>query len=272
MVTKIKSGGAGSSGGLVNYLEKEERGQWFNQDQEGIGPLEVTSSLDANKKNLGIEDDKLFQVILSPSEKELAYINNDPEKLQEYTRKAMEAYAENFKKGIGSEDLLWFAKIEHERKYTYQDAAVQMGVKEKGESKEGDQSHVHVLVSRTENLERFNEQKKAGELDHKTPYKLSPTTPHRNTEQGAVKGGFDRKAFIETCEKVFDQEFNYERQLDESFKYANTMQHGSDQERLDMRMAALSEEREQRQNSPNQAQIQKQEVKQEHNYNNDLTL
>lgn len=244
MVAKISGGSGGSCGGLGEYLEKEIKGQWFNQAQEQLGVLEVVASIDANKKNLGRQEEKYYQVILSPSQRELDHIGNDQVKLAAYTRVAMEQYAATFGKGIESQDLVWFAKIEQGRRYSHQDRAVQTGDIARGQAKEGPQTHVHVIVSRTENLSLYQARKQTGAIDRKNPLKLSPATHHRYTSQGAVKGGFDRTAFKQAAEEAFDRQFNYERRLSETFAYANVMDKGSYAERVAMRQAAEGQEKE----------------------------
>ncbi|GAB4020611.1 DUF5712 family protein [Spirosoma koreense] len=243
MVAKITGGSAGTCRGLADYLEKEVQGQWFSQGRSQVLASEVVFSIDENKKNLGKQEDKYYQVILSPSQSELNHIGNDKAKLEAYTRSAMNEYAKNFGKGIESQDLVWFAKIEQGRTYSHQDRSVQTGDVVRGQEKEGPQTHVHIIVSRTENLTRYQERKKTGELDRKNPLKLSPATHHRNTNQGAVKGGFDRTAFKQAAEQTFDRQFNYERPLAETFHYANVMDKGSEVERLAMRQAVQEQER-----------------------------
>jgi hypothetical protein len=205
--------------------------------------LEVVASVDANKKNLGQQDEKYYQVILSPSQGELDHIGNDKARLAAYTRAVMEQYAANFGKGIDSQDLVWFAKIEQGRSYSHQDRVVQTGDMARGQAKEGLQTHVHVIVSRTENLSRYQEGKQTGAIERKNPLKLSPATHHRHTSQGAVKGGFDRTAFKQAAEEAFDREFNYDRPLSETFRYANVMDKGSYAERVAMRQAKEEQEK-----------------------------
>ncbi|WP_210522115.1 DUF5712 family protein [Hymenobacter terricola] len=248
MVAKIPKSGAGlsqrsgSSGGLVDYLEKEVQGQWFSLDREDVPAAEVTQTLDQNKRNLNRDADKYYQVILAPSQAELRHIGSDPEKLREYTRAAMEQYAANFGKGIEGRDLVYFAKVEHERTTNHQDRAVQVGDVEKGQAKEGDQTHIHVIVSRTENLARYTERKKSGELDRKNPYHLSPLTNHKDTQRGVVKGGFERKQYSERTEQAFDRAFAYERPLTETFHYAHTMRHGTPEQCAALRVQAIQEQ------------------------------
>jgi hypothetical protein len=251
MVAKIPSSGkglsqrSGSCGGLVAYLEKEVQGQWFGLDREDVPAAEVVATLDRNKRNLNREADKYYQVILAPSQAELRHIDSNPEKLQAYTRAAMEQYAANFGKGIEGRDLVYFAKVEHERTTGPQDRAVQVGDVAKGQAKAGEQTHIHVLVSRTENLARYAERKQAGELDRKNPYHLSPLTNHKNTQRGVVTGGFERKQYSERVEQAFDQAFAYERPLTETFRYAHTMQHGTPEECAALRVQAIQEQQRQ---------------------------
>jgi hypothetical protein len=156
MVAKIPASGkglsqrSGSSSGLVAYLEKEVQGQWFSLDREDVPAAEVTQILDQNKRNLNRDADKYYQVILAPSQAELRHIDSDPKKLRTYTRAAMEQYAANFGKGIEGCDLVYFAKVEHERTTNSQDRVVQLGDMARGQAKPGDQTHIHVIVSRTQ--------------------------------------------------------------------------------------------------------------------------
>ena len=255
MVVKVSGGSAGSCGGLVNYLEKQERGQWFSQERDGLRAGEVTPAIDGNKRNLGRDDEKFYQVIIGPSKEELKHIGDDPAKLREYTREVMNEYARNFGKGIEGKDLVWFAKIEKERTHTHSDRAVQTGEESKGRKKEGEQTHVHVIVSRTENLNQFKAQQQAGQMERKHPLKLSPATNHRATEKGAVKGGFDRTNFIRASEQQFDKQFSYERKQTETFDYSRNQQHGTQAERVAEKLAVIRAES-QRQEQERQAQRQ----------------
>lgn len=216
MVAKIAAGGTGSAGGLVSYLEKEQPGGWFTHDRSDVGPLEATEQLDANKRNLGQDDAKFYQVILAPSQEELAHIGNDPAKLRAFTRDAMQGYAENFGKDLKSGDLVWYAKVEQQRHHKGTDTEVRAGTARSGQEKEGPQAHVHVLVSRTERLSHFKEQQ--AETGRKTAYKLSPATNHQHTEKGPVKGGFSRVEFIQASEQAFDKRFDYQRTQEQTFQ------------------------------------------------------
>ncbi|GAB4019220.1 DUF5712 family protein [Spirosoma koreense] len=242
MVAKITNGGKGSCIGLVQYLEKEGEGNWFTHDKGNIVAPQVVSAIDANRKHLGQGEDKYYQVILSPSQSELNHMGTSAHQVQSFTRGAMHQYASQFGKGIDSRDLVWFAKIEQARTFSHTDKAVQQQQRTEGEAKEGPQTHVHIIVSRTENLTRFQQKKQAGEIDRKHPLKLSPATNHRTTSQGAVQGGFDRTAFKQAVEAQFDRQFGYDRPLTETFNYANTVQKGSQEERIALRLEALKQQ------------------------------
>jgi hypothetical protein len=253
MVAKIPASGkdlsqrSGSCSGLVAYLEKEVQGQWFSLDRENVPAAEVVATLDKNKRNLNRDADKYYQVVLAPSQAELRHIDSNPDKLRAYTRAAMEQYAANFGKGIEGRDLMYFAKVEHERTANHQDRAVQLGDVTKGQAKAGPQTHIHIIVSRTENLARYGERKKSGEVARKNPYHLSPLTNHKNTERGVVTGGFERKQYSQRVEQAFDQAFAYERPLMETFRYVHTMQHGTPEECATLRVQAIQEQQRQEQ-------------------------
>lgn len=228
------------------YLEKEQLGHWFGREAEQVPGYQVTIELDANKRNLGRADDKYYQIVLAPSKSELAHIGSDPEALKAFTRSAMEAYAQNFGKGIESRDLVWYAKIEHSRSYDYTDRAVQLGEQAKGGLKLGDQTHIHVIVSRTENLKTYRQDLSEGLHQRKNPYHLSPLTNHKGTTKGVVLGGFERNGFSQRVEQSFDQRFGYERGLTESFRYLHGMKYGDEGLKAELSQAAALERSQQR--------------------------
>lgn len=247
MMTKIPSSGkglssrSGSCGGLAAYLEKEQLGQWFGHKLENIPSYQVVAEIDANKRNLGLADDKYYQIVLAPSKAELAHIGADTESLKAFTRSAMEQYAQNFGKGIDSKDLVWYAKIEHSRSYDHTDRAVQLGEQAKGGLKLGDQTHIHVIVSRTENLREYKQGLAEGLHERKNPYHLSPLTNHKATSKGVVLGGFERNGFSQRVEQCFDKGFSYERSLTESFRYLHGMKYGDEGLKLELGQAVALE-------------------------------
>ncbi|WAC11238.1 DUF5712 family protein [Dyadobacter pollutisoli] len=218
----------GSSSGLVHYLEKENRldqkqkiEHWFNGQRAGIRPYEVVSKIDNNIAKLGKTDAKFFLVNISPSQKETAFLKKQygedgaKEQMKEFAATVMDAYAKNFNRdGITShQDLVWFAKLENYRYYGHNDAEVKQGIRKRGERKDGEQMHVQVIVSRK---------------DATNKVKLSPmnTSRGKNAEHSKKMGQFDRIAFKQSGESLFDSMFGFDRQLKETLAYANIQKNG----------------------------------------------
>lgn len=230
-ITASSSGSnAGSCGQLVDYLEKENKLKpeyqaelWFNQGRDDLRAQEVRLGIDANTAKLKQSGAKFYLVNISPSQKELAHIGNDPQKLKAYAREVMAEYAANFQKGLGPDDVKWYGKVEYNRGYKWTDPEVKQGLTQRGELKAGSQMHVQIIVSRK---------------DSHNQRLLSPLTNHRgqgkSQEHSQKFGGFNRVAFKERGELVFDSQLNYRRELEESFRYQNTMSNGTVQERAAM--------------------------------------
>lgn len=241
---------AGSCGGLVDYLEKEnrlkapsEQEYWFNQQRDDIRPHEVRQEIDANTAKLKKTEAKFYLINISPSQQELQHLGNDPQKLKAYARGVMVEYAANFQKGLGADDVKWYGKVEYQRAYKWTDAAVREGIKQRGEEKAGLQMHVQIIVSRK---------------DMQNQRLLSPLTNHRgqgkSPEHGQKFGQFNRVAFKERSEAVFDQQTGYRRELAESFRYQNTMINGTTQERVSMLLEGREAERSRQQQKANLGQ------------------
>ena len=226
----------GSSARLVHYLEKENRitgnripESWFNGNRLAVDGYEVMRTIDQNIAKLGKADAKFFLVNISPSKKELAFLREQygdegvKEQLKGFAIRVMDAYAQNFKReGISSqEDLVWFAKLENYRYYTYNDPEVRQGIKKRGERKGGEQLHVQVIVSRK---------------DMTNTVKLSPmnTSKGSNEAHSRKLGQFDRVAFKQSGERLFDSLFEFDRGLKETMAYANTQKNGSLEERIEI--------------------------------------
>ncbi|WP_312391145.1 DUF5712 family protein [Chryseobacterium sp.] len=219
-----KYSNSGSSTNLVNYLEHEDMERlkngkavehFFSHNQDKISSKEVIEAIDNNKQKLMKEDAKFFVITVSPSERELQHIGKTPEErsdaLKNYVRNAvMQEYAENFGKGLQAKDIMYYGKIHHQRNM-----------------KNEIDMHVHIVVSRKS-------------LDKKM--KISPMTNHKNTTKGQVKGGFDRKNFIQKSEEVFDKRFGFHRNYNQSFEYCNTMKNGTIQERKNAIEKAIKQE------------------------------
>ena len=213
--TTEKGSNKGSCSEYANYLEKEnehkpeyEKEYFFTHDKEKIQTFEVINAIDNNNKKLGKEDAKFFSLTLSPSEAELKHIGKDNDKLKEFTRGAMDEYAKNFNKGLEGKDLLYFAKLETQRTYKGKDKEVILGKAKQGDLKQGDNRHIHVIVSRRA--------KDNG-------YKISPLANEKNSK-GMLNGkevqkGFDRQKFSHAVEKEFDRQTGYHRSLEETYQY-----------------------------------------------------
>ena len=222
-----------SSGQLVHYLDKEQRlfdapsGQWFNGTSRDILSYQVRTALDNNVAKLGKGDAKFFLINISPSQKELRHLLDRfgeqilGEELKQYTGKVMDEYARNFHRpGVSShKDLLWFAKLEHYRYYSFRDKEVRLGEVKAGDVKPGDHRHIQVIVSRKDVTNKI---------------KLSPMNKSRgrNAEHSKKLGQFDRSSFKQSGEIVFDKTFVFDRKLEDTYKYLNAQENGNSQERI----------------------------------------
>ncbi|MGN8055198.1 DUF5712 family protein [Pedobacter sp. 22163] len=243
----------GSSAQLVHYLDKENRlfpeqetEHWFNGKETQIDSYVVKRSIDRNIAKLSAHDAKFFLVNISPSQKEILHLKmlegrGAKEELKAFAIKIMDEYTRNFHRpGIKSnEDLLWFGKLENHRYYSAKDKEVKNGTVKRGDAKPGEQMHIQVIVSRK---------------DISNSIKLSPMNNSRggNLEHSKKIGQFDRVAFKASGEKVFDEIFNYQRAVGESFQYANTQKNGNLEERLVM--AGQKDKQEKVQSIPAQEQ------------------
>ena len=208
---------AGSSRLLANYLEHEdleriEKGIYtegfFNLADDNIYKSKVIKDIDSNIGQLLKTDAKFYAIHVSPSESELRAMGNTEqekaEAMERYIREIfIPEYAKNFNKGLSEADIKFYGKIHFDRSRS--DNELNM--------------HCHLIVSRKD---------QAGKK------KLSPLTNHKNTKNGAIKGGFDRVNLFQKAEQGFDKLFSYDRQLSESFEYWNTMKNGSISEQIEL--------------------------------------
>ena len=195
----VKGDNKGSCLKLATYLEKEndkkielERSYFFSMDRDRCNKWEVVQQIDNNGKGQGLErkDDRFYSLVISPSQAELAHIGDNAQRLKDYTRQVMENYAANFNKGISSENLVWYAKIEHERKYGFDSPEVKAGLAQANELKMGDQRHIHIIVSRCAARENGHVLQAERVLtNHDRTMSLSPMTNQRGMNGGAVKVG-----------------------------------------------------------------------------------
>jgi hypothetical protein len=77
----------------------------------------------------------------------------------------------------------------------------------RGMKKEGNQSHIHIIVSRKDASNSFS-------LSPGSKYKSSEVTMNGKT----VKRGFDRDQFFANAEKTFDRTFGYQRNFVETYQ------------------------------------------------------
>lgn len=138
----------GSSGKLMNYLEKENEGKeeneqqrFFNHSANKITADEAQTMIDGNRKNIGKNEAKFYMLSINPSHKEQQHLieritGRKVDSLQEltatekeqvfvevkrYTNEVMGEYARNFEReNVTSEkDLVYVAKIEENRTYKH---------------------------------------------------------------------------------------------------------------------------------------------------------
>ena len=215
---------AGSCRQLASYLEHEdlermEKGIYtdgfFNLSDDNIYKSKVIKDIDSNIGQLLKTDAKFFAIHVSPSEKELQAMGNteqeQAESMKRYIREVfIPEYAKNFNKGLSEADIKFYGKIHFDRSRS--DNELNM--------------HCHLIVSRK---------------DQANKKKLSPLTNHKNTKNGVIKGGFDRVNLFQQAEQGFDKLFGYNRQLSESFEYANIMKNGNIEDKLKMQEQILKE-------------------------------
>ena len=208
---------AGSSRQLANYMEHEdlermERGIYtegfFNLTDDNIYKSKVIKDIDTNIGQLLKTDAKFYAIHVSPSENELRAMGSteqeQAEAMKRYIREVfIPEYAKNFNKELSASDIKFYGKIHFDRNRS--DNELNM--------------HCHLIVSRK---------------DQANKKKLSPLTNHKNTKKGTVTGGFDRVNLFQQVEQGFDKLFGYNRQISESFEYANTMKNGSISEQLEL--------------------------------------
>ncbi|MDH6341352.1 ribosomal protein S15P/S13E [Parabacteroides sp. PFB2-12] len=215
---------AGGCRQLANYLEHEdlermEKGIYtegfFNLMEDNLYKVQVIEDIDTNIGQLLKTDAKFYAIHVSSSEKELKTMGEteqeQAEAMKRYIREVfIPEYAKNFNKGLSAEDIKFYGKIHFDRSRS--DNKLNM--------------HCHLIVSRK---------------DQSNKKKLSPLTNHKNTKKGAIKGGFDRTNLFQQAETGFDKLFGYQRDLQETFTYCNTMKNGSIKEKLQMKEQELKQ-------------------------------
>ena len=202
---KLSGDNKGSSKKAILYLEKEQNFRdkslrkdecFFNQKGNDFTAEEAIKKIDSNRRGLGKNDAKYYSLIIAPSQKELSILDNG--NLKEYTKNLMKLYAKQFNRDVNSEDLVWFAKLEHTRK--------NKGFKKNytgksGEFKKGDQRHIHILVRRKTD----------------SNMKLSPLTKARSQKSNLTNTniGFNRVDFFHKCDVLMAKTL---KKIDENVK------------------------------------------------------
>ncbi|GAB5476068.1 MAG: hypothetical protein Mars2KO_41670 [Maribacter sp.] len=265
---KLGQSYSNSAADYVAYFEKENEGleqenqeHFFNQAENDISPDKVISEIDANTAKLKKTQPKFYSIVVSPSQRELKKIANNPEALKTYTRELMKDYAKSFyrEKPVTVDQIKYFAKIEHERTYRgfekevlenapyrkriaklendirkvargelkgkikkleQEVAALRQAAPHQidgpmivtGMKKEGNQSHIHIIVSRKDVTNTFS-------LFPGSKYQASEVEMHGKK----VLRGFHRDQFFEKAEQTFDKVFGYGRNFVETYSAKKTL-------------------------------------------------
>lgn len=216
----VQSGNTGSCHDLVHYLQKEgDTGlAFFSHTDNDVSPEKVITNIDGNRSKLGSDEAKFYMLSLNPSQAEQVHligreVNSleelTPEerqavyrKLEKFTRSAMDEYARNFQREAVKDggDLMYYARIETKRTFSYSDEEVKKGGAKIGDVKPGLNLHVHVIVSR---------KSKNGKV------KLSPAAKSAGNSwelegRGTVKRGFSHENWKVSVQQCFDREFQYQ--------------------------------------------------------------
>ena len=190
---------SGSCKSLIDYLSKEneklpldEKELFFNHQESELSSNAVLRMIDNNTKGIAKGRTRFHSLVIAPDAEELKHIKHDPKALKDYTSEVMRQYANSFKlkngQKLGLDDLVWAAKLEKERN---------------GENKNGDNMHVHVIVSARDKEQKIS---------------LSPNVNNKQR--------FNRVQFFLKSERSFDKMFNYQRiesrlQTDQMRKYGS---------------------------------------------------
>lgn len=212
---------SGSCSALVNYLSKEDnengwkKQPFFSHDKDYVLSTDVIRIIDNNCPSLATNDTMFYSLVIAPRPDEMEHIRSDKARLKAYVRDTMDIYASNFNKKDGTsknltgKDLVYFAKIEENRYYKGTDEAVKQGIARQGDVLPGDNTHVHIIVSRT---------------DKSKTIKLSPLANSKKL--------FSRENFkLKSC-KHFDENYKYQGSGKELEKHI-VMRDGSMQEQMD---------------------------------------
>src|SRR5690606_24557414 len=252
-----------SASDFVAYLEKENEGKeledqetFFDQNNDVVSPEQVIKEIDGNTAKLRRTDPKFYSLTINPSSRELQHIKNDPDRLRKYVREIMKDYAAAFNRDVpvSVDQIKYFAKLEHERRYKGWDREVKENQKYKDKIFKLE-NNIHkigrgdikgdtlVLQNEITKLKaeiphRINGEvisqgmKKPGLQTHihvivsrrdvTNSFSLSPGSKYMGSQVELngklVKRGFNRNEFFERAEKRFDSVFGYNRNFVESYQ------------------------------------------------------
>lgn len=188
----------GSCTALVNYLSKEDKAKlldkelYFNHHRNRISSKEVISTIDNNSPLIAKKETRFYSLVIAPRPDEMQHLKNDRARLKAYVRDVMNIYAQNFNrkngnnKNLTGNDIVYFAKLEEHRYYKGTDTEVIEGNAKQGDPLPGDNTHIHIIVSR---------------MDKTKTIKLSPLANNKKL--------FSREAFkLKSCEH-FDKYYRY---------------------------------------------------------------
>ena len=101
----------------------------FFRTSDQVSRFKVIDHIDKNTRKLKKKEPKFYSITLNPSPQELKYMDANPEKLKAYTRKVMENYASHFHNEINDRpvninDIVYYAKVEQKRYWSYKDKEV----------------------------------------------------------------------------------------------------------------------------------------------------
>lgn len=221
---------------LAEYLQKENESEpdvnktaFFNAKYDSCASTTVINNIDNNVQKLSKRDDKFYMLSLNPSHREAQNLiqnvtgksveNFDQlnpvekqivfDELRNYTRNSLDLYAKNFnRENIKSgDDLVYYAKIETQRKYHHYDKEVKEGNAKNGDYKSGLNLHIHVIVSRKDITGKI---------------KISPLAKSRGNSWDLngkqVNRGFNHLKWKNECNEMFWNNYKYTE------KYSSTFQ------------------------------------------------
>jgi len=221
---------------LAEYLQKENESEpdenktaFFNTKYDSCASTTVINNIDKNVQKLTKRDDKFYMLSLNPSHREAQnliknvtgksvenfdQLNSEEkqlvfEELRNYTRNSMDLYAQNFnRENIKSgDDLVYYAKIETQRKYHHYDKDVKEGKAKNGDYKSGLNLHMHIIVSRKDIT---------GKIKLSPLAKSKGNTWELNGKQ--VNRGFNHLKWKNECNEMFWNNYKYTEKYSSSFQ------------------------------------------------------